>query len=196
VIALIGAGGGLVAFLQYLDEKRVAEEREYRQALERWENFAPRSVSRGVQTIEVRGGDRFDLDTGLATSNPGPGSGWDLMFGCWPQASESLRASDKVEWADFGVVDSDDVGYREVRDADFDSRRHPQSGNPDLYMAHKSNVPGPGYAFAIRTSNNNVAKVQIVRYRSVDPNPDVCRNVTLRYEVFPIEPDPPRPRRP
>jgi hypothetical protein len=195
IIALIGAGGGLVAVLQYLDSKQAAAERQYQQALEEWERFSPQSISRGVQNVELRGGDRFNLETGRVTSAPGPGETWDLMFGCWPQGYESLRALDGVEWFDLGVVDFSAVRYRDIRDARYESRRQPTTGYRDLYYAHKSNVPGKGYAFVVKTTDNNVAKVQIVGYRSVDPNPEVCRDVSLRYEVFPIVHDPPRPRR-
>jgi hypothetical protein len=195
IIALIGAGGGLVAILQYLDSKRAAAERQYQQALEEWERFSPQSISRGIQNVELRGLDRFNLETGRVTSAPGFGETWDLMFGCWPQGRESLRASDGVEWSDLGVVEFSAVRYREIRDARYESRLHPTTGYRDLYYAHKSNVPRKGYTFAVKTKDNNVAKVQIVDYKSVDPNPLVCRNVSLRYEVFPIVNDPPRPRR-
>lgn len=195
IIAIIGAGGGLVAVLQYLDAKGEAAERQYRLALVEWERFSPQSISHGVQKVEVRGGDRFNLETGRVTSNPAPTDKWDLLFGCWPNARESLRAADGVEWSDFGVVDFSALRYRDVRDARYGGLSHPTSGSRDLYYAHKSNVPGQGYAFAVKTSDNNIAKVQIVSYRSVDPNPEACRNVSLRYEVFPVVTDPPRPFR-
>lgn len=195
IIALIGAGGGLVAFLQYLDDRQETKNRQYQQALTAWENFSPQSLSRGIQKITLRGLDRFDLETGRVTSNPESNLKWDIMFGCWPNARESLRASDGVKWFNIGVVKLSDVGYRDIRDASFSNPRHPQSGNRDFYYSHISNVPGPEYAYAVKTSDNNVAKVQIVSYRSTSNDPNVCRDVTLRYEIFPIVQDPPRPRR-
>ena len=195
IIALIGAGGGLVSVLQYLDAKGEAAEQRYQHELVDWERFSPHSISHGVQKVEVRGGDRFNLETGRVTSNPDSTDTWDLMIGCWPQARESLRAADGVEWLDLGVIDFSALRYRDIRDAKYKSQRHPKTGYRDLYYAHRSNVPGKGYAFAIKTSDNNVAKVQIVSYVSVDPDPEVCRNVSLLYEVFPVVTDPPRPLR-
>lgn len=196
IIALIAAGGGLVALLKYLDQKYTEQGEWYKQALKEWENFAPESISRGTQTVTLRGLDRFDLETGRVTSNPGLDNSWDLLFGCWPQAYESLRAGDGVAWSDLGVVDFNGIRYRDIRDASFRTNRNETTGYPDLYYAHKSNVPGSNYTYAIKTPLDHVAKVQIVRYESVDPNPNVCRNVVLCYEVFPIVPDPPKPERP
>lgn len=194
VIALIGAGGGLVAILNYVDARREQAETEFQQALTEWENFQP--PSNGVQRVRLRGLDRFDLETGRVTSNPNASAvDWDLLFGCWPGAQESLRASDGVQWADLGVVDFEALRYREIRDAAFQSARHGVTGHPDLYYDHKSNAPGEKYTFAVKTPDDNVAKVQILGYENVSPDPEACRNVSLQYEVFPIVPDPPRPRR-
>ncbi|MDY6994085.1 MAG: hypothetical protein SVR94_15985 [Pseudomonadota bacterium] len=196
IIALIAAGGGLVAILNYYDNKRAEDNLRYQQALEEWNNFSPESITGGVQEVKLRGADRFDLETGRFTSNPEPGFRWDLQFVCGTNAREAMRVpGDNVAWHEFGVLNFESIKYRELRDANYISRRHNVTNYYDLYYAHKSNVPQDGYTFAVKTTDDNVALVQIAGYESIDPNPEVCRNVELKYDVYPIVDDPPKPSR-
>ncbi|MDH3691237.1 MAG: hypothetical protein OEU36_17475 [Gammaproteobacteria bacterium] len=195
LIAVVGAGTGLVAVLSYYDSKQAEAEREFQERLAEWQVFEPDSLSRQAQTVELSGLDRLDLETGRATGVPKSGLKWDLLFVCGPQGNEAIRAASGVQWHHLGKVSFSDVTYRDIRDAEFQSNRNPETGYNDMFYAHRGNVPGEGYAFAIKTSDNNVAKVQIMEYRSLQGNPQACRYVTLRYEVFPIVVDPPRPQR-
>ncbi|WP_166839064.1 hypothetical protein [Rheinheimera pleomorphica] len=197
VIALIGAAGGAVALLEYLDAKRAAAETRYQQAIATWDAFTPAVIGQNKQT-EMLLGWYIDLDVGLVAMSL-TGSDWDLKSDLeliyreeagkqravgtkW----EGLRANTNVQWAHLGVTEFSLVGYRDVRDATF------QTGGW-LYRSHPTAAPGPGYIFAIKTSDNNVAKVQIVRY---EPHNSYSRRMFVRYEVYPIVADPPRPRRP
>ena len=196
VIALIGAAGGAVAVLEYLDAKRAAAETRYQQAIAGWEAFTPALISQQEQ-VEVLWGWDIDLDVGLVAMSLS-GSNWDLQSELelihreeagkkravgtkW----EGLRANTNVQWAHLGVVEFSAVAYRDIRDATF------QTGGW-LYRSHPTAAPGPGYIFAIKTSDGNLAKLQIVRY---EPHNSYSRRMFVRYEVYPIVPDPPRPRR-
>ena len=193
IVSVLAAGGGIVAILQYQDSRAAEAQARYQREIEIWRNFSPKSLSIGVQRVEFRPLDRFDLESGHVTGVPE--RQWDLLFGCWPQGRESLRASVGVSWSDRGVANFEKVRYREIRDARFVAPKHQRTGYLDLYYAHRSNTPRDGYIFFIKTTEGNVAKIQITGYRVVDPNPKVCRNVKLQYEVFPVVGDPPKPRR-
>ena len=147
IVSILAAGGGIVALLEYQDSRSKEAEALYQRKLEIWSNFSPNSLSGGVQNVELRPLDRFDLETGHATGVPE--MQWDLLFGCWPQGRESLRAARGVSWSDRGVANLNKVGYREIRDANFISPKNSITGYPDFYFAHKSNVPREGYIFFI-----------------------------------------------
>ena len=196
VIALLAAGGGIVALLNYIEGQEQQKRQQYQIELEQWDNFSPSSISKGPQDTTIRGLDRIDLETGLVSSNPSPDRQWDLLFGCWPESYESLRALDGVSCFEKGVADFQAIRYREIRDAGYTVRRNATTGYNDLYYAHVSNVPGEGYIFYIRTPEGNVAKLQIIGYELVGNNPLVCRNMKIRYDVFPVVSDPPRPNPP
>jgi hypothetical protein len=196
VIALLAAGGGIVALLNYFEGQEQQKRQQYQVELERWNTFSPSSISKGPQDATLRGLDRIDLETGLVSSNPSSNRQWDLLFGCWPESYESLRALDGVTWFEKGVADFQAIMYREIRDAGYEVRRNATTGYNDLYYAHMSNVPGEDYIFYIRTPEGNVAKLQIIGYELVDNNPLVCRNMKIRYDVFPVVSDPPRPNPP
>ena len=197
VIALIGAASGAVAVLEHLDAKRAAAESSYQQAIARWNAFTPRPIGQS-ERAEMLFGWYLDLDVGLVAMSL-TGSSWDLRSdldlivredGGKKRAVgtkwEGLRANDNVQWAHLGVTDFSSVGYRDIRDATF------QTGGW-LYQSHPTAAPGPGYIFAIKTSDGNLAKLQIVGY---EPHNSYSRKMFLRYEVYPVVADPPRPRRP
>jgi hypothetical protein len=146
--------------------------------------FSPAPITSNETTL--RGLDRIDLETGLVSAAPAADRPWDLLFGCWPESRESLRALDGVSWFEKGVANFDAIPYRDLRDANYAAPTNPETGYPDLYFAHMSNVPGKGYTFYIKTPEGNVAKLQITGYELVDNNPAVCRNMSIRYEVFPV----------
>lgn len=203
VIALLGAGGGIVALLNYQDSQKQKELdryqqglQQYQQELQQWNNFSPTSLSNGSQEVVLIGSESIDLESGLHNASPLPDRQWDLQFGCWPDSMESLRALEGVSWSELGLNDFDAITYREIRDANYLRQNNSTTGYYDLYYLHKGNVPGEGYVFFIKTPEGNVAKLQILGYETVDPNPLVCRNMKIRYEVFPFVNDPPRPNPP
>lgn len=197
VIALLGAGGGLVAVLKYLDDRSIAAERKYQEALAAWEAFAPSSISLGSQEAEVEVGECLDLDLGrmldfLADDR-------DLCFHRWPDEDViALSAHPDVLAADLGVVDFSQISYRAVRDAPFVEIPSFEGGLPFLFRSKVNRAPRSGYTYALRLPSRRVAKVQILKYEERPheriPNLSWAR-VHLRYEVLPITPDPPRPRR-
>lgn len=201
IIAMIGAGGGGVAVWQYLDAKQAAAAREYGRALAEWEAFSPRPIGKNDK-VELLWGWHMDLDTGLvAMSLIGPK--WDLRSDleitrskdgrkATGTKSEGLEANENVKWANIGVIDFDSVGYRDIRDAEFQSQRAGR-GDKFIYRSHPTAAPGPGHIFAIKTSDGNVAKLQIVGYA---PHSSYSRKMFVRYEVYPVVADLPRPRRP
>lgn len=197
-IALVGAGGGLVAILQYQDARRQATEARYQQALATWSAFTPASLSHGAHDIDILGGHYVDLDLGrVAMSLTGPA--WDVQFvigssGGGPAANEvGLRLNEGVEVADLGVADFSQVGYRDIRDAEFRAGRQIGGRGRFAYFSHITAAPDGGYLFAIKTSAGNVAKFQVKDY--THQSVLGVRSVRVRYEVFPSVPDPPRPRR-
>ncbi|SMO76492.1 hypothetical protein [Fodinibius sediminis] len=196
-IAFIGAGGGLVALLQYMDARQAERQRQYQEQLKVWREFSPQSISHGIHEVEILGGRYIDLDKGQVSMGRIPGA-WDLQFNIDLSSYEGFRANDNVTWFPFGIVDFASVGYREIRDSEYLEPRHlfPHPRRKDekyLYLSHITSAPLPGYAFSLKTSAKNVALVQIKEYKQ---HPSGPRNVVLRYEVFPIVADPPRPRRP
>lgn len=197
LIALIGAAGGLVALLEYLDAKDFEKQQKYLLQLKEWEEFSPQSISHGDHDVEMMGGWYIDLDKGQVSMSM-IGSSWDLQFKVDLSNNEGFRANDDVEWSPLGVVDFSSIDYREIRDAKYVvprqlDTRPKRKDDKYLYLSHVTSAPVPGYAFTLRTSAKNVALVQIHEYRL---HPSGSRNVVLRYKVFPDVAGPSRPRRP
>ena len=135
---------------------------------------------------------RLDLESGLVSANPGNDRQWDLLFGCWPDNYESLRTLSGVSWVELGLVDFENIGYRNIRDANFNTSINSNTGYSDIYFAHRSNVPGEGYVFLIKTPEGNVGKLQIVGYEN-DANPQAARRMKIRYKLYPVVPDSSKP---
>lgn len=193
LIALLGAGGGIVALLNYFEAQDQQKWQQYYSEVEAWKNFSPSSLTGTAQDATLRGLDSIDFESGLISSNPPDGRQMDLLFGCWPDSYESLRATDGTSWVEVGTRDFQSIQYRELRDSEYVSFQNPSTGYNDLYFAHMSNVPGENFVYFIRTGEGNVVKFQILGYELIDNNPLVCRNMYIRYEVFPVVSDPPRP---
>lgn len=196
VIALMGAAGGAVAVLEYLDAKKATSEKNYERAMAEWKAFTPTPIDQNDRA-KLLGGWHMDLDKGLLAMSL-TGKTWDLRSdieiifrgnGDKKHAvgtkSEGIQANENVQWAHIGVADFDSMGYRDIRDAKF------QSGEW-VYRSHPTAAPGPGYIFAIKTSDGNVAKLQIIDYESQN---SYSRYMLLRYVVYPLVPDPPLPQR-
>lgn len=193
LITVLGASGGIVEILKYSDIKKHKEEKEYQVKLREWENFSPKSLSLGVQDKKLLANAPFNLEKGHATTGFSNKT-TDITFECWPQGNESLRASKGVSWSDQGVMNFEKIKYRQIRDAKFISLKHKRTKHLNLFFAHKSSVPGIGHVFFIKTVEGNVAIIQIVGYIS-NPNPNACRIIKLKYEVFPIVKTPPKPKK-
>jgi hypothetical protein len=161
------------------------------------ENFSPPSLSGGVQNVTIRPGGAIDFETGRISTalSDDPDRQWDLLFIC-NQRIEALRALDGVTWVDRGITNLDALKYRSIRDANYFSKEYPNTGYTDLYHEHISNVPGENYVFLIKSPEGNIAKLQIMGYVIYDNNLDICRDMQVRYEVFPIVEDPPTPAPP
>ena len=192
MVGLVGAGGGIVALLQYADSTSAAAESEYQEALEEWRSFAPASISGTPNEVELLGGWFVDLDLGRSSMSA-TGRAWDLRFTVDREhVWIGILANAEVEWSDLGTVDFATIPYRDLRDAEFTDVRAGR-GDKYLYYSHITAAVGPGYTFAVRTPADHVGKVQIVNYvLGANSRP---RGVRLRYEFFPIASDPPRPRR-
>lgn len=191
--------------LDYEQKQREIAEQEYQQSLKiyqqklkEWNDFSPRSLLGSSQEKTLRGADRFDLETGLRDSAPASNKRWDLIFGCGPYGYEYLRALNDASWYEFGDADIEEISYRDLRDADYSVTINSKTGYEDIFYAHRGNVPTDGYVYFVKTSDNNVAKLQIIDYTlyNNDPNPMICRDMNIQYEVFPIEEDPPKPTPP
>lgn len=192
-VSILAAGGGIVALLEYNDSVKKEEHVRYQKKLDNWKNFSPESLSLGVQNVNLLASAPFDLETGHRTTGSSNHT-TDIFFGCWAQGYESLRASKGVSWSDQGVINFENIKYRKIRDAKYGSLKHQKTRYLDLYYAHKSNVPRKGHVFFIKTVEGNVAKIQIVNYKS-GANPHICRSIKLKYEVFPVVRDPPKPKK-
>ncbi len=192
IIAVLAAGTGIVALLNYADNKKQEIQQQYQTDLEVWLNYSPPSLG-GEQTTLLRGLDRIDFESGKKSSNPQSDREWDLLFVCGPNRFEGLRALGDSYWHEKGVADFQQTGYRELRDANYNKVKNPNTGNFDFYYAHMSNVPSINHIFFIKTTEGNIVKLQILDYELYDNNPDVCRNMKIKYEVFPRVSDPPKP---
>ena len=193
LVSILAAGGGIVALLEYNDSIKREENIDHQKRMAEWNNFSPESISLGVGTIDLWPNAPFDLESGHRTTGASDRT-TDIIFKCWPQGNESLRASKGVSWSDQGVKKFENISYRKIRDAKFVSPKHNKTKKFDLFYAHKSNVPRKGHVFFIKTVEGNIAKIQIVKYIA-DSNPQVCRSMRIKYEVFPVVKDPPRPRK-
>ena len=192
-VSILAAGGGIVALLEYNDSVTKGRGDNYEKKRAAWENFSPESLSLGFQSVTLLANAPFDLESGHTTTGFSNKT-TDILFGCWAQGNESLRASKGVLWSDQGVMNFENIKYRKIRDAKFVATKHQKSRRFDLFFAHKSNVPRKGHIFFIKTVEGNVAKIQIVDYKS-DDNPQVCRSMKLKYIVFPVVKDPPKPKK-
>jgi hypothetical protein len=192
-ISFLAAGGGIAALLEYKDSSGKDRDADFNQRVNAWNNFSPESLELGVQYKELLANAPFDLEKGAMTTGKVNRTS-DLVFECWPQAKESLKALKGLSWSDQGAMNFEKITYRKIRDAKYSSPKHPKNGRFLLFLDHKSNVPGKNHVFFVKTAAGNIAKVQIVGYKS-DPNPQVCRSMKIKYEVFPIVRDPPKPKR-
>ena len=69
IIAVLAAGTGIVALLNYADNKKQEIQQQYQADLEVWLNYSPPSLG-GEQTTLLRGSDRIDFESGKKSSNP------------------------------------------------------------------------------------------------------------------------------
>ena len=92
IIALLAAGGGIVALLNYIDPPtnyeatRIAQN-DLENNLEDWINFSPQSLSGDPQEATLQGLDAIDFETGhISAAHSQTDRDWDLQFGCWPDS--------------------------------------------------------------------------------------------------------------
>lgn len=203
LISLIAAGGGIVKLLEYKDKQQDREieirrqaEEAYQEELLEWKNFSPPSLARETKIVELRGGSYLNLENGHI-SDIHEHQRSDLLFskGGGIYGHEYLRAMNNGAWLDRGIVNFENIKYKEIRDARYASPKNNKSGYPDLFYAYGSGVPRAEYVYFIKTNEGNIAKIQILGYKSFNNNPAVVRNIEIKYEVFPIVNDPPRPMR-
>lgn len=211
-IGILLGGGGLIGIMQFLEDRNIRKEEsrkeiqrqqkeqteamiaQFQKDLSDWNIFSPPAISKNYSTL--RGLDAIDLELGNISSNLNQSNSWDLRFICGPNGMEGLRAMNGCQWKEIGVQEFNDISYKTILESDFSTRRNSASGNTDLFYLHKSNVPGPKYTYFIKTADGNIGKVQIQAYQAVDPNPMVCRNIKLQYELFPVVNYPPKPEAP
>lgn len=196
IVSILAAGGGIVALLEYNDSVNKKEYESYQIKMEAWNNFSPQSISHGVHDVELLGGRFIDIDKGQVAMSM-IGSSWDLQFNIDQYPFEGIRTNKGVKWSPLGVVDFSSISYREIRDAKYKEPRHldsrPQRRNDRyLYLSHLTAAPVPGYAFTLKTSAKNIALVQILKYKK---HTSGSRIIVLRYKVFPIMSDPPKPKK-
>ncbi|MFD2917912.1 HmuY family protein [Psychroserpens luteus] len=192
-ISVLAAGGGISALLEYNDSIIKKDNKDFEKEMVAWENFSPESLSLGVQSDILLTNAPFDLDKGSMT-NGAENQYSDLVFGCWPQGKEFLRAPKGVTWSDQGVMNFENIKYRKIRDAKFGSSKYLKFDHYFLFIDDKSNVPRKNHVYFVKTNDGNIAKIQIVDYIS-GGDPRRCRKIKIKYEVFPIVKDPPKPKR-
>lgn len=192
-ISILGAGGGIIAFLEYNDSLVNKNNKDYEKEMVAWENFSPESLSLGVQSHNMVTNAPFDLEKGSITTGVANRAS-DIVFRCWPQSNESLKVIKGVLWSDPGVMDFDKIKYKTIRDAKFVSAKHPENRPNVLFSGHRINSLSIGHVFFIKTIDGNVAKIQIIGYLT-HANPRACREIKIKYEVFPVVKDPPKPKR-
>lgn len=167
---------------------------EYQKKLVSWAQFSPQSRSLRPMGITLRPLDRINLEDGWASGVKQPGVLYDLVYVTGSGGIEILRAENGVYWHLRGVAHFESIIYREIRDAQYYAPKNQRTGYPDLFYSHRSNVPPVNTVFFVRTKENNVAKVQILNYiNEYYGNQVVSRNIRIKFEVFPIVSDPPKP---
>lgn len=198
LIAAISAGGGLVAVLNYVDDRSDEANKAYREAMAEWEAFSPESIASKPQVVEISAGKCLDLDRGRLVEMIS--RDWELCFHWYRDDSRiGLSIGNNVQVVEFGVAEFAQIDYRSLRDAAFTEAPTIYRDLPMLFRQHKNDAPRAGYTYFLKLPTRRVAKVQIVRYgesRLMENADLMWPYVQLRYEVFPIVPDPPRPRRP
>ena len=160
---------------------------------ENWNNYSPESLSIGAQTKVLEGAYFFDLDKGDPAVNRNKQH--DIYWGAGADFTEYLRAENGITWFDRGVVNFDKIKYRQIQDAKYSSPRHVKSNNLDLFNARRNVAPSNGHAFFVKTTKGNVAKIQITGFFSPHNNIQLPRSIGIKYEVFPVVKDPPKPKR-
>jgi len=203
VIAIIGAGGGIVAILKYVSDKEHMAEHEYRNAIEAWEKFSPISLSLSPQQIDIVAGECVDLNLGRTESVDPFDSKLDLCFQWWQfKDFYALSTQANIGVAELGVVNFLEIRYRTLEEAPFVLLEKYQNYVPHLFgWSPKSERPPPGFVYVLKLPTNHIAKVQIVEYgekmkHGKLPNSSMLYPyVRILYEVFPIVAIPPEPKR-
>jgi len=206
IITLIGILLGGVGFMKFkehkgkqvdLEQKRFAEKmKKYKKDLAEWESFSPKTISEN--SLDIKGGYAFDMETGNKTNHTRESKSLDLLFFCAPGGIEILRALNGTLWKEIGMQKFNNISYKAIYESNFGSRKH-KSGYTDLFNTHKSNVPGEGFIYLIRTADGNIGKLQIQDYRFADENnknPEICWETKIQYQIFPRVNYPPKPQPP
>lgn len=128
----------------------------------------------------------FDLDTGAQFSTQAPNLKYDLVFGCG-SGNEYLRALNGATWAS-SMTNNFALGLDTMKQATYAAPRNDFSGYPDLFHnARAQSAEQTGKVYYIQTPEGNLAKIRILRFKAMDPNPQVCRTLILEYELYPAQ---------
>jgi hypothetical protein len=206
ILTFVGVGG-VIAIIKFgIDENDRREEAErneqqryqselrvYRENLTKWEKWRPSVLS--SKRGKLSSAYSIDLDNGRVHTNWRL-SGMDLSYqggGGGSRYVELLRSHSGAQWYERGVVDPDDIKYRELRGAGFAAEKA-SSGYPDMFNGHPSNSPGGGYIFFVKTSEGNLSIFNISEYETENiGNGYYTRKMVYSYVTFPNRPHPPKP---
>lgn len=197
VIAIIGAAGGIVAILKYVDDKTQIAEQKYINAIEEWKEFSPTSVSLRPQQIDIKAGECIDLNLGRIV-NQIDGKR-DLCFNWWrDNEMYALSTQDNIEVAELGIVNFPEIRYQTLKEAPFVLAKKYKNSLPILFRSNRSERPNTGFVYVLKLPTHHIAKVQIVEYimKPLENAPSIqWPYVRIRYETFPIVAIPRKPKR-
>ena len=161
VIAIIGAAGGIVAILKYVDDKTQIAEQKYINAIEEWKEFSPTSVSLRPQQIDIKAGECIDLNLGRIV-NQIDGKR-DLCFNWWrDNEMYALSTQDNIEVAELGIVNFPEIRYQTLKEAPFVLAKKYKNSLPILFRSNRSERPNTGFVYVLKLPTHHIAKVQIV----------------------------------
>lgn len=201
VFAAVGIGG-IIAIINFfisqsdrLDKKYDEDLDKYYTELNKWNNWFPEPVSTGEDFVEGAVG--FDLDKGDKHTNfnmpqmdfyfaPG-----DSKFNAY------LKALHNTKWYSRGKIDIKDISYQDLKNANYEAKRHPNSNSFDIFNVDPFDLPSKGYIYFLKTSDGNLSILQIKEFKQKRlPNNTFTRDMHFWYQTFPDTTFPSKPKPP
>lgn len=165
---LVSGLGGAIGSHFIQDQNRLVFV-EFTGRLSRFDLIArSRTIRSGTDVL--RGTFQFDFDRGVHSVTGGSGSGWDVFWRQHTAVKRSMVPQSGAQLAYLGHVNFNSISGAQLQALTYTSTPIDGSNNA-------SNMLTNGAVFAVRTSQGNYAKVQVVHYD---------RDIRLRWRTYGI----------